>query len=207
MYQLLYALYSGWNTIAFQHWDLKEANVMVSDWPVDVTKLCMYHTDAADGGKCITNEATQSDGKLLRMIDFDLSTSGGIDTIPRVKYPGGSKDDATSLKAMFENIRPDGVKSADETDFLGLLDLVIGASPACGLDTITPEQYTALSVAYSNAMKAAYFADLEGAPLPSSCTGACATAISTAVFFPVHAFLEKKLSVRQITPPKGFICH
>jgi len=195
MYQLLFALYAGWNTVAFQHWDLKEANVMVGAWPADVTKMCFYHTNGVGGGKCITNADTQADAKLLKMIDFDLSTSGGIGAIPRVKNAGANKKDGDSLKAMFENIRPEGAKTAAEDAFIALLDAISGASPAGIKDTLSSGDYGGLSTAYANAMKAAYFADLEAAPAPATCSGACAKAVSVAAY-PAE-FVEQRSTLRK----------
>jgi hypothetical protein len=195
MYQLLYALYAGWAKIAFQHWDLKEANVMVGGFPTDITKLCFYHTNAAGGGRCFTNGATQADGKLLRMIDFDLSTSGGIGAVARVKWASDKKD-GTSLKAMFENIRPEGAKTDAETAFIGLLDAIIGANTAGTKDTISEEEYNAYATALSNALKSDYFADMESAPAPGTCTSPCQKAHIAATF---PTFLEE----RAVSTPKS----
>jgi len=194
MYQLIYALYSGWNTIAFQHWDLKEPNVMVGAWPGGKTKMCFYHTAEAGGGKCITNADTQADAKLLRMIDFDLSATGGIGNIARVKFAGATKTDGKSLKDIFANVRPEGALSDAETAFNLLLDAIIAATPAATKATISSDEYTALSTAYQNALKAAYFADLADAPAKAECTDTCAIAESIAAY---PALLEGRSSVHR----------
>jgi hypothetical protein len=194
MYQLLYALYAGWAKIAFQHWDLKEANVMVGGFPDTITKMCFYHTDAAGGGRCFTSAAEQANGKLLRMIDFDLSTSGGIGAVPRVKWASDKKD-GTSLKAMFEHIRPEGVMSDAEKAFVLLLDAIIAANTAGNKDAISEDEYNAYATALSNALKSDYFADMESAPAPGTCAGApCQKAVATAVY---PTLLEERVSVHK----------
>jgi len=151
IFEIIYALRMAFAEQGFQHWDLKEANLMNREWKDTTrTEICFKLED--NSLRCILKAALTHGGKTVNVLlmDFDNSAAGGCENTKcegeRIKS-SLTKHDAVSLKAIWENIRPDGAASAAETAFVGLIDAIPKTFNA-DAEQISEAQYNAYLAAY-----------------------------------------------------------
>ena len=189
IFEVLYVLRMAFKEQGFQHWDLKEANLMNREWQ-DAARTEICFTLGDNSLRCISKADLTHDGKTINVLlmDFDNSASGGCENSKcsgtRVKS-SLTKHDATSLKSIWDNIRPprpdgedgeDGavVVSAHETAFVDLID-AIPKTIKGNADQISEAEYTAYLAAYDAILTHAFF-ESDGVSkklLPTDCTGTC----------------------------------
>jgi hypothetical protein len=177
LYQIVYAHYLGFVKSGFQNWDLKENNVMYAAWPGDngQDRMCLTWrrpsrdrgSPAPEQGRCFTKADANS--HIIKVMDLDISTSGGIDKVPRVKNATADKTDAKSIKAIWTNIKPNGIQASAEAAFLTLLDVLDSKTPKGSLDDLRAA-YADYKAAFEDVLAADFWRTLDDASQCASST-------------------------------------